>query len=276
MNNYEIITNAIIEKLDEGVIPWRRPYQGKMRWQKNFKTGQIYNGTNQMMTQMQNKLSPFWLTFKQASTLGGKIKKGSKGVPILWASMVEYEDTKGEMHLTSIHKRTYVFNIEDVEGLDYEDDDHGIVELDFNPIEECEKILEISKDRRAEIQNHTERVAAYYPSFDVIKTPIKETYVSEEEYYNTIFHEIIHSTGHSTRIGRNMTAKFHTPEYAKEELTAEIGAAMISGIAGIADRTLDNSAAYISEWKKCIKAHPKIIVMASSRAQKAIEYLKLK
>ena len=277
MNNYEVITNAIIKKLEEGVIPWQKPYQGMWRWQKNFKSGKRYNGINQISTSMMKFNSPYWLTYKQAKELGGTVIKGSKGSPILFAKLVDYKDANDVERTTSIYRRTFVFNLDNIDGIDCPHlDDYGIEEIDFNPIENCVKALEDSKPNRAEIEFHTNNIAYYSPGADMISCARPETFVSEEAYYSTIFHEIIHSTGHSSRLNRDMTGEKGGKKYAKEELIAEIGASFAAGLTGIATATLDNSVAYIEEWKSVLRDNPQLIVIASSKAQKAVDSLKLK
>ena len=98
----------------------------------------------------------------------------------------------------------------------------------------------------------------------------------DAEYYSTLFHELVHSTGHSTRLDRfkdALPAHFGSQSYSKEELVAEMGAAFLCGSSGIVDRVIDNSAAYIASWTRRLKKDPKLVVMAAAQAQKAADYI---
>jgi antirestriction protein ArdC len=99
---------------------------------------------------------------------------------------------------------------------------------------------------------------------------------SSEEYYSTFFHELTHSTGHKSRLGRDgfeSVQSFGSESYSKEELVAEVGAAMLCGVTGIENRTLGNSAAYLKTWIERLKSDSRLIVTAASAAQKAADYI---
>jgi len=114
--------------------------------------------------------------------------------------------------------------------------------------------------------------ACYNPVEDLVKMPYKASFINPEEYFNTLFHEAIHSTGHPARLNRESMSKpaaFGSKSYAKEELVAEMGAAYLCGISGIAQATIENSAAYIKGWRDTISQDPKLVVMAAAMVQKA-------
>jgi len=174
-----------------------------------------------------------------------------------------------------------VFNLEQTENIEpdklpkdsqpIDDDDL----LDFDPIEACENIVD-HMPSRPELEHSRESRAYYKPLSDLVHMPDKELFTSESDYYSTLFHELTHSTGHENRLNRKEIGKhaaFGSKDYGAEELTAEMGAAMLCGMSGIEQGTIENSAAYIDGWRKTIKADKKIVVIAASRAQKAADYI---
>jgi antirestriction protein ArdC len=124
--------------------------------------------------------------------------------------------------------------------------------------------------------SQTHQQAFYNPLEDLINMPIKESFKSKEEYYSTLFHEMVHSTGHSSRLNRNevsTTSAFGSDNYSKEELIAEMGSAFLCAQSGISVNTLANSAAYISFWLNKLKQDSRILFQAASQAQKAVDYM---
>ncbi len=274
MNVYEVITAEIIKKLEAGVIPWQKPYTGIDLPAMNFKSKKQYRGINKMLLGMTGYQSPFWLTYRQAAGLGGQVKKGSKGHKILFAKMVKYEDSNGKEQDKPIYRYSTVFNLTAIDNIDcpYE----GTQEVnEFQFIWNCENVITQMNERCKipSIEIHDRNKACYIPSLDIIQTCAPEFYISDEAYYSTIFHEIIHSTGHSSRLDRNMTGGKKSIQYAKEELIAEIGACFLCGMTGIMTKTIENSASYIEHWLSHIKDDPKLIVQASSKAQASMDYL---
>ena len=143
---------------------------------------------------------------------------------------------------------------------------------ELEPIEEAEKIkTEYMNRERLKIFEKVTNKAFYTPTFDYIEVPCKEQYQNIEEFYSTLFHEMIHSTGHKNRLGRLETgasAHFGSESYSKEELVAELGSATLVNMLGFR-----NSSAYIQNWLQALKNNNKFIVSASSKAEKAVKYI---
>jgi len=260
---YEIITERIMKKLEQGEIPWKRPWNSCPA--VNWKTQKPYRGINAIL------LDPGeYATWNQIKEAGGHVKKGAKSHIVTFWKLIEVEKD-GEIEEIPLLRYYLVFNIMDCEGIESKREE---VLFDHNPIEEAEKIIEGYPDA-PEITFAPGR-AFYRPSDDIISIPEKSDFEQVEEYYSTIFHEMVHSTGHKKRLGRNGVTKlsaFGSHEYSKEELVAEIGAAMLCGLAGIEQETLDNSAAYVQGWLKKLEGDSKFIVSAASQAQKAADYI---
>ena len=173
---------------------------------------------------------------------------------------------------TSVLLRYYhVFNIEQCDGLraSYGDDWKSI-----NPIEQCESITS-SMPNPPRIERNSR--AYYSPSADTVGIPSRSCFESAESYYITLFHELIHSTGHASRLNRfdesSSDHQFGSESYSAEELVAEVGAAMLAGIVGISPATLANSASYLQSWINRLRSDSRLIISAASQAQKAVDYI---
>lgn len=279
MNVYEIITNRVIEELEKGVCPWKKPWLTSIA-PLNFKSKKTYRGINLLLLSMLGNQSPYYLTFKQIKDLGGTLKAGSSGCPItFWKTYqkkvendLDDEDLDDESYKTRFILRYYtVFNAKDIEGIDFPKIKIG-EKLDFNPIQEAEKIVENYPNRPEIIDGY--KSAAYVRSLDVVTMPTKDVFISEESYYATLFHELIHSTGNKERLDRDLGKSFGDEAYSKEELIAELGSCFLCAIAGISNETtFNNSAAYIDSWLNKLKKDNRLIISASAQAQKAVEHI---
>ena len=166
-----------------------------------------------------------------------------------------------------------VFNISQCTGIPVEKLPPSI-EINNDPIETCEEIIS-KMPNKPEIR-HTEQQAYFDRENDFVNIPKMETFKDSESYYGTIFHELVHSTGHTNRLNRTelMNSKgMKTNHYAIEELTAELGSCYLKSLANIPIEQLDNSASYINTWLTRLKQDKKFIVHASAQAQKATDYI---
>ena len=267
---YQIVTEQIIRQLEAGVAPWHKPWSTQLP--RSLASGRKYRGINVFLLAACGYGSPYWLTYRQATDRGGHVRKGHHGTKVVFWKIGtrEVEDADGEtIERRAVLLRYYtVFNVEQCEGIAAPDTTRAV-----NPIEECERILQgmptpptIEQDGRA----------WYRPSTDTVGIPARSAFDSVEEYYSTLFHELTHSTGHPNRIGRDGIEKlniFASESYSKEELIAEMGAAMLCGVAGIERKTLSNSAAYLKSWTDVLKSDSRMVVSAASQAQKAADYI---
>lgn len=276
MKAHEIITNIILKKLEEGVIPWQKPWNVQAGIPKNLITRKEYQGINVFLLACQQYSSPWWLTFKQCKDLGGSIRKGAQGTPVIYWNWPETKED-GEKERKVPFMRYYTaFNVAQCEGIP-KDKIPGTAETannDINTIARCENIIEDWKDR-PEI-THGKRQASYSPSSDCVNMPEMDAFRNSEEYYSTLFHELTHSTGHEKRLNRqgiSETTPFGTPLYSKEELVAEMGAAFLCGVAEIDCATIDNSAAYIQGWLEKLRNDKRLVIIAAAQAQKAAHYI---
>lgn len=274
MTVYEMMTDRIIAQLEKGTVPWQKPWNGTTGLPKNLQSGKVYRGINLFMLGCSGFASPYWLTFKQCKAKGGSIKAGSKATPVIFWKFLEKENSEtGETDSIPMLRYYQVFNVDQCGGIEAPDEEEAET-IDFQPIEEAENIVKGFK--ASPKLTHEEARAYYRPCSDMINMPKAETFRTEEEYYSTLFHEMTHSTGHEARLNRKTITDlcpFGSTNYSKEELIAEMGAAFLCGHAGIENKTIDNSAAYIQHWVRKFKDKPKMVVTAAAQAQKAADFI---
>jgi antirestriction protein ArdC len=271
---YEKITDQIIKALENGTVPWRKPWNGPGGLPTSMSTGKPYRGVNIMvlaLTSMVNGYdSNLWGTYNQIEKQGGQVRKGEKSTAITLWKKAERINAEGEK-VESFFMTTFnVFNAEQADGLILP----TIEKIEHNSIEEAEKIASAYLTDGPAFSTGGDR-AFYSPLTDSIKVPEMGYFSTAEGYYSTLFHEITHSTGHSTRLDRDGVTEGHRfgdADYSKEELVAELGAAFLCAESGIEpDAHLENTTAYIASWLKALKNDPKMVVEAAGKAQKAAD-----
>ena len=282
MNVYDIITDRLLQEIEKGTIPWHKPWKSEDGEEStNLVSHKPYRGINRFLLAHMPYQRPYFVTYKQAGDLGGNVKKGEHGTPVIFWKQNTYSKTDSdgsESEHTGFVLRYYtVFNVAQCEGLDK-----------FLPIMPAIDRSEIATHAKSEqlvsqwasrpTLNHVRGNRAYYqPSTDSIVLPERDQFSSQAEYYSTLFHELTHSTGHASRLNRPTltdASYFGSQNYSKEELVAELGAAFLCGEAGIENEAaLKNSAAYLDGWRKKLKADSKIIVQAAGQAQKAADLI---
>lgn len=273
-NVYEIITRQVIESLESGVAPWRKPWSSELPC--NLLSQKAYRGFNVFMLATSGHESKYWLTLNQANKLGGKIKAGSKSrLVTFWSIGEEKLNVKtGKLQKPFILRYYNVFNLTQTEGIDLP---RAVFERNnrnsFETIEAAENLAESMPNPPA---FEASDAAWYSPRKDAIGLPARHTFHSPAEYFGTLFHELTHSTGHASRLHREAfdnLSQFGSESYSKEELIAEMGSAYLCGLSGIERETLPNSAAYLDNWIKRLKGDSKLILSAASLAQKAADYI---
>jgi antirestriction protein ArdC len=268
---YEIVTEQVIKQLESGVAPWRKPWRTEMPC--NLISGKEYRGMNVFLLGSQGYASRYWLTFNQASKLGGHVKRGEQSsIVTFWHIGEETIKTDGSKTRPFLLRYHRVFNLTQTEGI--AEKLGGNASPRVPSIEGCEAIV-VGMPNAPKMEQSN--AAWYRPSTDSVGMPARGLFTSAEEYYSTLFHELTHSTGHASRIGREgieILNTFGSESYSKEELVAEMGAAMLCGVTGIAPATLQNSAAYLKTWIERLKSDSRLLVSAASAAQKAADYIR--
>jgi antirestriction protein ArdC len=268
---YDIVTERILSELEKGEVPWRKPWRTLPP--ANLISKKTYRGINFFLLSLAGYGSQYWLTYRQAQALGGNVRKGEHGTKIVFWKFDKYEtetaDGETEERKSAFLRYYTVFNLEQTEGL------KALLALPpAHPIESAEAIVSGMPSSPAFEQGFR---ASYAPSTDTVTMPARTAFDSQAEYYATLFHELTHSTGHAKRLGRegfDRPQLFASESYSQEELIAELGSAMLCGVAGIEQATVANSAAYLKTWIARLKSDSKLIVSAASAAQKAADYIR--
>lgn len=272
---YAAVTDRIIEQLEQGKIPWTKPWTGVQSGAVSGITGKPYSLLNQMLL---GKPGP-WYTFNQVQKLGGKVRKGEKSsMVVFWKQQKirEADPATGEQteKLIPLLKYFNVFHISQVDGIEAATIDPEAIDPATDNT--ADSIIADYLQRSGVKLHHQQGDEAYYkPSTDTVVLPLREQFPSMAEYYSTAFHELTHSTGHSSRLDRiSRKAFFGNEDYSREELVAEIGAAALLNHAGIETASsFRNSAAYIQSWLRALRNDKKLIVTASGAAAKAFDLI---
>jgi antirestriction protein ArdC len=275
VNVYEVITTRIVELLQQGTIPWRKPWSAASGEPRNLVSGRSYRGINVFLLSAMPFASPYWLTYRQASERGGSVRKGSKGCPVIfwrWPKGEEQTEDAKEIEASRGPLLRYytVFNVEQCDGIAAPQ----TVARTFEAIPECERI--VSSMPNPPRIGHEGTRAFYRPSNDSITMPPALFFESPALYYSTLFHELTHSTGHESRLARKAVTDrnaFGSHEYSREELVAEMGAAFLCGMAGIDAATLKESSAYLASWIRVLNGDSRLAITAAAQAQKAADFI---
>ena len=279
------ITEQILAKLDNGVVPWERPWDPAVGRPANAVTGKPYRGANIFILSAHADYygceSPLWATPKQINDLGGSIRRGAKVAWVhfwnLWTPKPKDEDDEPEARW--IVKAFRAINLSQTVGLEgYEAPAHkgaAHIAREHTPIAKAEAIVAGYKGKPP-IRTSSDGRAFYNYMSDYVSIPPANAFRDSEHYYSVLFHELTHSTGHPDRLARKSiveAAPFGTPHYGREELIAEMGAAMLSAVAGIEHATLNTSAGYLNSWREKIGEDKRAIVTAGAQAQKAVDLI---
>ncbi len=258
-----------------GVLPWRRPWRALAP--ANVISRRHYRGVNYLVLTFLGGLryqSPWWGTFLQWKSLGGRIRRGEHGVIVVFSGHVEDEDEDEELprevkNTRWIMRSYVVFNQDQVEGATLPAACRD-KEAEWSRVEPADLIINnyLGRERIPVI---TGSRAAYYPLRDEIEMPPMGRFVSQEGYYSTLFHEMAHSTGHPSRLNRIDCG--NSAAYSYEELVAEIAACILCDMSGIVP-DIENSASYVRGWLDRIKADTKLLFAAASAAEKAVNFVK--
>jgi len=290
---YKMITDMVIDGLKTEGLEWFKPWtsNGQVILPSSYTSQTTYKGLNMMLlsSHMRHRgiENPNFITYKQAAELGGTIKKGSTSVPVIWWVVSycykdKWYNDKKKLPVPSSNPDVFenwtpryyrVFSILDTEGIE----DMKWIKpkpsrKKFNPIKRAEKIYTKYPSKPALMLGGDR--ASYSPTTDVVNMPDGIQFKTSDDYYKTLFHELVHSTGHKNRLNRNIDNRYGNEKYSKEELVAEMGSMFLVGMTGISpqDSSL-NSQAYINGWCSKLANEQEMVVQASSQAQRAIELL---
>ena len=282
-NVFEIVTDKIVAALTKGKIPWEKPWE--IVGHKNLSSGKLYRGINQfLLSSREGESSHLWVTYNQAQTLGGQVRKGERGTLVVFWTFIPVKgakeegdkiDAKTKKNVRPILRYYTVFDaVHQCDGLEAKVKAATGDKVEFVPIDKAQSIIDLWADKPP--ITHGGNRAYYRPSEDSINLPPREQFNAAEGYYATAFHELVHSTGHKNRLDRKGVnasgTVFGSEVYSQEELVAEFGAAFLCAESGI-ERTIENHTAYIQGWLKALKSDTRLAVFAASQAQKAADLI---
>lgn len=278
MNRKEIesrITEAVTEQLRGGIVPWRKPWACDGYLPTSLQTGKPYRGINRLLLSLvgEQYSRPLWITFKQAKYLNGHVRKGERGMPIVFYSRIDrINKSTGETERIPLLRLSTAFNIDQTEGVEIPA--KYLVKREPVAVADGVKTLLTKYASKPEIYHRAGDGAFYSPALDSITLPMLEQFDTPEQYAHTLAHELVHSTGHQSRLNRkgDAPAVFGSAVYAMEELVADIGAQMTLSEIGV-NVDLVNSASYITGWLRALENDSSLILKASAQAQKACDYM---
>lgn len=269
---YTEITNRVIAALESGVAPWRKPWVGGSSGCISYATGKQYSVLNTILLGGQ---SGEFITYKGCMLAGGHIRKGEKArMVVFWRPYEKVDEETGEITKHFYLKHYSVFHLSQCEGIE----PRWAVSIEkpvsgLHPDDAADAVIKEYTERSGVRLTVTESDQAFYrPSTDEIVIPQLSQYKQLAEYYSTAFHEMVHSTGHHSRLNRiSDVAAFGSHEYSKEELTAELGASFLTNSVGLeTSESFSNSASYLAGWLKALKNDKRLIVSAAGAAEKAV------
>lgn len=275
MKAYEVVVDRILGLLEAGTVAWQRPWDPSVGLPRNVR-GRPYRGINALVLGCQGYESPLWMTARQVDALGGGIRRGERGTAVLlwkWRAPSSELLGEGEIPRPVPYIRYYrVWNLLQVDGVELAAPDAASSGMAVRNVND----ILAAMPARPEIRHDGGARAFYRPSTDSIHLPPREAFRGPESYAATVFHELVHSTGHPSRLARPAVtdgALFGDHAYSEEELVAEIGSAFLCSHVGHAEQTLDNSAAYIASWLRVLRDNRRLVLRAAQRAQRAVDFI---
>jgi len=285
---YNRVNQRIIDSLEQGIIPWRKPWNS-YGLARNYATGHVYSGINMLLMNNTKHAIPYFMTYKQVKEQGGKIAKGSKAEKVFYFNFVfkDADNNKitraeaAELRRKGVNYKVLrfikyynVFNVQDIEGIEFEFPEIPLNEIER--IERCEQLISDFPSPPKFIQEDANR-AYYHGVYDYFNLPNIRQFASAEDYYATCFHELAHATGHEKRLNRPaimQPCSQRSKEYAIEELVAEIAASYVCASVRIDfEPIMENTAAYLQSWLKLLKADRFFIFKVTAEAQKAADWI---
>jgi antirestriction protein ArdC len=280
---YDDITNKIIAELEAGRVPWVQPWgtaaaKAPLAMPANAATGRQYSGINVLILWGAVIEHAFpvqsWVTFRQALSLGGHVRKGERGTTVVYADRfipddekLRAQETGEEAQTIPFLKRFTVFNVAQCEDLP---DDLAVAPPAPKPGLIEPRVEALIKATGVDFRIGGDR-AFYIPAHDYVQVPPPQAYFETINWHRTALHELGHATGHASRLGRDLSGSFGSKKYAFEELVAEMNAAFCCASLGIVPTV--RHADYIRSWLKVLREDNRAIVRAASQASKAADWL---
>ena len=288
----KVIVDKIIEGLEKGEIPWKKPWKDRAfsGMPRNAVSGRPYHGMNVLLLMSAGRTDPRWCTYEAAKKSGWQVKSGERATPIVRCSQVtktkmvkekETDPETGEIREKEVEKKVSywmfklwkVFNAEQLDGIPSltVEEERQIRPTDDDVKNKISEVL----SRIPGVSLHFGGNEAYYSSKgDFIRLPEASQFEDQVGLLGVFAHEATHATGVESRLDREEFRKYHgsLEERAREELVAEIGSALLCGELGVPD-DIDRNVGYIGSWIKQLKDDPRSLFVAVAKAEKAVDLL---
>ncbi len=275
-NVAESITQKFIECLENGSVPWKKP------WVEGYSIPPFPRRSNRMCYRGVNIVAlwiaaydagyenPYWFTYRQAGELGGQVRKGEKATRVVYYGTVDKEPSEVDEDATTVRfARAYaVFNGQQIDGLPDELAQHNANHAPMSSDDRQSWFDALGADIR-----HGGDQAAYSPNEDRIYMPAFDAFSDPTRYWATRGHETVHWTSHPTRLNRPLASRRDIEGYAFEELIAEIGSAFLGAQLGLPSDHIVDHAGYVDHWLSALRRDTKLIFKAAAKAQEAVDFL---
>ena len=288
---YARITGRILEQLEQGVRPWTKPWSVEQLGGRVTRplraTGEPYRGINVLLLWMEavaaGHASSTWMTYRQAQALGGQVRKGERGCPVVYFGTVSRradgeedrpdQGDDGDAREVRFLKSYTVFNLAQIDGLPERFTLEAVPSPPLPPPERIAQAEAFFAATGLEIR-HGGAQAYYSAAEDRIQLPPFEAFHDAESYYATLAHETVHATRHPSRLDRDFgRQKFGDVGYAREELVAELGSAFLAADLGLYLEPREDHAAYLASWIKVLQEDKRAIVSSAAHAERAVTFL---
>lgn len=269
-NLYQQVTDKVVAALEGGTIPWVRPWDGAPMTPANAVTGRPYSGINTLILWMsaQERAYPGhgWMTFRQANEIGASVRKGEKSTPVAFFKYLEEEGDEGARKIPVL-RTFHVFNVSQLDNLPAAYAPQAPAPRDED---RYDKALDFSKNCGIKVVYGAER-CCYVPHVDEVQMVEYSRFSDDGAFFGVLYHELVHATGHKSRLNREYGKRFGDAKYAFEELVAELGSAFLATKLGYPAE--HRSAAYVQSWLKVLKDDKKAIFSAAAYAARAADFL---
>lgn len=276
------VTERIIALLERGTVPWQSPWDAETGPPANLVSGRPYQGINALLLGIEGRPSPWWMTYRQALAYGGNVRRGERGTRVVKYGQAkprektETEDSGRAKARPRMFLREFtVFNASQIEGIEFPPEASRPRLDEGERVARAESVIQQMASPPFLSEGRWSK-ACYVPSEDEVRMPSFGTFRSAAAYYSVLFHEYCHSTGHPCRLARQSLMAFREfgdHAYSKEELVAEMGAALLSTELGLVDDAHEASASYLQAWLGVLKVREnrRWIVEAAGLASKAVD-----
>ncbi|MCC6232915.1 MAG: DUF1738 domain-containing protein [Verrucomicrobiales bacterium] len=278
MSIYDLVTSRILARMEQGVVPWHKPWTTGLP--KSLASGREYRGINLLLLSASEYSSGYWLTYREAQRLGGHVRRGERATTVVywkWRTPEEREKLRAERGIADpapcVPFSSAVFNLDQVEGVPPPED--APITVEANRLAPAEQLIG-AIPQPPEIRHCITQDPAYLPGEDRIVLPHLSQFSSADEYYATLFHELMHATGHPQRLNRFSSSEvLSRRDYSFEELVAELGAAFLGAIVRLENQHVEElQTGYLAGWMKAFREDSQVLLRAASAAQRGVDYLR--